>query len=178
MGIDNKYIIEISGKKFIQFDGLLVLFHENKGKSIETEEVASSTATDPRFKATVSGDKGTFTGHGDANDSNVGAMVKVHKYRMAETRAIARALRLYNNIGLCSVEELGGDKYEEHTTEAPKAKLLKRLESLAGKKLPNTVIAFDWIAKKIEEKTGIKTDGQIGNMEQQTAKNILEAWQN
>jgi len=66
--------------------------------------------------------------------------------------------------------------YKEPTTEAPKAKLLKRLESLAGKKLPNTVIAFDWIAKKIEEKTGIKTDGQIGNMEQQTAKNIIEMW--
>jgi len=28
---------------------------------------------------------------------------------MAETRAIARALRWYNNIGMCSADELGGD---------------------------------------------------------------------
>ena len=176
--MDKKFLMNISGKEFIKFEGLLAEFHANEGCSIDTTELESSTEEHPKFKAIVTGGKGTFSGHGDADATNVNGMVQAHKYRMAETRAIARALRWYNNIGMCSVDELGGDKYEEPTTEAPKAKLLKRLESLAGKKLPNTVIAFDWIAKKIEEKTGIKTDGQIGNMEQMTCKNILEAWQN
>jgi len=107
--IDKKFIINISGKEFIKFEGLLAEFHANKGKSIETEELPNSTLDEPKFKATVSGDNGTFTGHGDANTKNVSALVSSHKYRMAETRAIARALRWYNNIGICSVDELGGD---------------------------------------------------------------------
>jgi len=110
MEIDKKYIINLQGKEFITFEGLLVLFHANKGKEIITEEVEKSSFDSPMFKATVSGERGTFTGHGDANNTNVNSMIAKHKYRMAETRAIARALRWYNNIGLCSVDELGGSE--------------------------------------------------------------------
>ena len=46
-----------------------------------------------------------FTGHGDATSENVkGEHIKPHIIRMAETRAIVRALRWYTNNG-CAEEE-------------------------------------------------------------------------
>jgi len=41
---------------------------------------------------------------------------------MAETRAIARALRFYNNIGMCSSDELGGESVKPKANETFKKK--------------------------------------------------------
>ena len=104
--MDKKFITNISGKDFVLFEGLLNEFHENGGKSIKTEIINP----DPLIiQATVEGEKGTYQGIGDANEDNVNKMIARHSIRMAETRAIARALRWYNNIGMCSADELGGD---------------------------------------------------------------------
>ena len=108
--MDSKYIINLQGRNFVKFEGLLAEFCLNGGKSIDTIELPNSSPDEPKFKATVSGEKGTYTGHGDANNANVNSMIARHKYRMAETRAIARALRWYNNIGECSIDELGGEE--------------------------------------------------------------------
>ena len=48
-----------------------------------------------------------FTGYGDADPSNVSPLVRGAEMRVAETRAVNRALRKAYGIGLCSVEELG-----------------------------------------------------------------------
>jgi hypothetical protein len=48
-----------------------------------------------------------FAGYGDADPSNVSSMVRGAELRIAETRAVNRALRKAYGIGLCSVEELG-----------------------------------------------------------------------
>jgi hypothetical protein len=48
-----------------------------------------------------------FVGYGDANPSNVSPLVRGAEMRVAETRAVNRALRKAYGIGLCSVEELG-----------------------------------------------------------------------
>ena len=61
------------------------------------------------FKATVyksSRSKG-FAGYGDADPSNVSLLVHGAEMRVAETRAVNRALRKAYGIGLCSVEEIG-----------------------------------------------------------------------
>jgi len=61
------------------------------------------------FKAIVyksPGSKG-FVGYGDADPSNVSPLVRGAEMRVAETRAVNRALRKAYGIGLCSVEELG-----------------------------------------------------------------------
>jgi hypothetical protein len=61
------------------------------------------------FKAIVykaPGSKG-FVGYGDADPSNVSALVRGAELRIAETRAVNRALRKAYGIGLCSMEELG-----------------------------------------------------------------------
>ncbi len=61
------------------------------------------------FKATVykSPDSKGFVGYGDADPSNVSPLVRGAEMRVAETRAVNRALRKAYGIGLCSVEELG-----------------------------------------------------------------------
>jgi hypothetical protein len=48
-----------------------------------------------------------FVGYGDADPSNVSALVRGAEMRVAETRAVNRALRKAYGIGLCSVEEIG-----------------------------------------------------------------------
>src|SRR5271155_4670604 len=48
-----------------------------------------------------------FVGYGDADPSNVSPLVRGAEMRIAETRAVNRALRKAYGIGLCSVEELG-----------------------------------------------------------------------
>jgi hypothetical protein len=48
-----------------------------------------------------------FVGYGDADPNNVSPMVRGAELRVAETRAVNRALRKAYGIGLCSVEELG-----------------------------------------------------------------------
>ena len=61
------------------------------------------------FKATVykrPGCKG-FVGYGDADPSNVSQAFRGAEMRIAETRAVSRALRKAYGIGICSAEELG-----------------------------------------------------------------------
>ena len=48
-----------------------------------------------------------FVGYGDADPSNTSPLVRGAEMRVAETRAVNRALRKAYGIGLCSVEELG-----------------------------------------------------------------------
>src|SRR5438094_3138566 len=55
--------------------------------------------TSPRSKG--------FVGYGDADPSNVSAVVRGAEMRVAETRAVNRALRKAYGIGICSVEEIG-----------------------------------------------------------------------
>lgn len=68
------------------------------------------------FKATVHSVVGSrgFTGYGDADPTNVSPLVRGAEMRVAETRAVNRALRKAYGIGLCSVEEL---KYSSGVAE-------------------------------------------------------------
>ena len=60
------------------------------------------------FKATVQASRlKRFVAYGDADPSNVSPLVRGAEMRIAETRAVNRALRKAYGIGLCSVEELG-----------------------------------------------------------------------
>src|ERR1035438_5744379 len=61
------------------------------------------------FEATVYTTKTCrgFVGYGDADPSNVSWLVHGAEMRVAETRAVNRALRKAYGIGICSVEEIG-----------------------------------------------------------------------
>ena len=126
--IPKEYIITLKGKEFITHRGLLALAHKQQLHSIETELISETTAEIIVFKATAIMGTGVhekkFTGYGDASKENVNSMIAPHKLRMAETRAINRALRLATNVGMCSADELGGDskvdtEIPEKTSQVP-----------------------------------------------------------
>lgn len=61
------------------------------------------------FKATVYKSRTCrgFAGFGDADSANTSALVRGAEMRVAETRAVNRALRKAYGIGICSIEEIG-----------------------------------------------------------------------
>ena len=118
-----EYIINLQGKDFITFKGLLAMAHDQGLRGIETEMISidkDQTIEEKNgktyitnatgltiFRAKVVGDKGMYSAIGDASARNVGRMIAPHLIRMAETRSIARALRLYTGCGYTAIEELG-----------------------------------------------------------------------
>jgi hypothetical protein len=73
------------------------------------------------FRATVykSPRSRGFVGFGDADPSNVSSLVRGAEMRVAETRAVNRALRKAYGIGICSVEELGAFSRPPQPSPAP-----------------------------------------------------------
>jgi len=105
-------ILWIDGKWYVTNGGLLRIAFRHHWRGILT--VLQEQHSDPLngrwiFKATVYKSRGTrgFTGYGDADPTNVSSLVRGAEMRVAETRAVNRALRKAYGIGLCSVEELG-----------------------------------------------------------------------
>jgi hypothetical protein len=60
-------------------------------------------------------------GYGDADPSNVSFLVHGAEMRVAETRAVNRALRKAYGIGICSVEEIGSlDRQSDASPDSKK----------------------------------------------------------
>jgi hypothetical protein len=105
-------LLFLEGRWYITHSGLLRIAQRRRCCGIKT--VIQDRLSDPLsgrwvFRATVyktSTSRG-FVGYGDADPSNVSSMVHGAEMRVAETRAVNRALRKAYGIGLCSVEELG-----------------------------------------------------------------------
>jgi hypothetical protein len=105
-------ILCIDGKWYVTHAGLLQIALRARCVGIQT--VLQERQSDPLarrwvFRATVfkSHPSKGFVGYGDADPSNTSALVRGSEMRIAETRAVNRALRKAYGIGLCSVEELG-----------------------------------------------------------------------
>jgi len=102
----------LNGSCYVTHTGLLRLARRKKccGMQVEMVDAFCEPSSDRYvLKATVypwAGSLG-FVGFGDANPSNVSARVRGAEMRVAETRAINRALRKAYGIGLCSLEEMG-----------------------------------------------------------------------
>jgi len=108
--LDERFITEIEGNEFVKYPGLLDLGHQKGISKIEVDPLQLPTKENANFavcKATdVSKTGETFIDIGDANPQNCSSRVAKHLLRMASTRAIARALRSYTNIGMTCLEEL------------------------------------------------------------------------
>jgi hypothetical protein len=97
---------------YVTHTGLIGLARRKRCSGIHIEAVDSlcdSAANRFVLKATVFPSKGSsgFVGYGDADPSNVSSLVRGAEMRVAETRAVNRALRKAYGIGICSVEEIG-----------------------------------------------------------------------
>jgi hypothetical protein len=102
----------ICGAWYVTHPGLLRLAERQRCIGIHSRLIIkSSDAADCRwvFRAIVFKARGCkgFVGYGDADPSNVSSMVHGAEMRVAETRAVNRALRKAYGIGICSVEEIG-----------------------------------------------------------------------
>lgn len=112
LSISSGHLVLLNQSWYVTHAGLLFIAHQAGCHKIHVSPV--TTFSDPAnsrwaFKATVyrSADCGGFTGFGDADPSNVSSVVRGAEMRIAETRAVNRALRKAYGIGLCSLEELG-----------------------------------------------------------------------
>ncbi len=105
-------LLYLEGGWYVTHAGLLRLAHRNRCSGIRVQplrEFCDAAASRWVFKATVykSPRSKGFVGFGDAEPSNVSSLVRGAEMRVAETRAVNRALRKAYGIGLCSVEEIG-----------------------------------------------------------------------
>src|ERR1700739_406317 len=102
----------LEGRWYVTHGGLLRVAQRNRCSGMRT--AVDKGLSDPApnrwvFRAPVykSPRSRGFVGYGDADPSNVSSLVHGAEMRVAETRAVNRALRKAYGIGLCSVEELG-----------------------------------------------------------------------
>ena len=106
---DVKYL---DGGWYVTHSGLLRLAERRHCAGIHSRPVlASSEPATSRwvFRAAVfkTPECRGFVGYGDADPSNVSPLMHGAEMRIAETRAVNRALRKAYGIGICSVEETG-----------------------------------------------------------------------
>jgi hypothetical protein len=102
----------LDGSWYITHSGLLSLASRRRCRSIQVR--VAESLSDPGAQRWVvracvgkSVNSNEFMAYGDADPSNVSPMLHGSELRIAETRAVNRALRKAYGIGLCSMEELG-----------------------------------------------------------------------
>lgn len=134
--LDERFIIRIKGKEFVLYTGLLDLAHQKGVRKILVEPVqlpVKENRMEAICKATVEATNGElYVEYADANPANVSKMVVEHLLRVAATRAKARALRDFTNIGMTCLEELGNlddPSGEESDRSRPRASREPRKEA-------------------------------------------------
>lgn len=112
LSVSHGDLLLLNSSWYVTHTGLIRLARRNHCAGIDVAPAKSFC--DPAagrwaFKAVAyrsPGCKG-FVGYGDADPANVSPLVRGAEMRVAETRAVNRALRKAYGIGICSVEELG-----------------------------------------------------------------------
>ena len=105
-------LLLLEGRWYVTHTGLVGLARRSRCAGIHAQPVPAfcdASAQRWAFEATVYKSKTCkgFVGYGDADPSNVSPLVRGAEMRVAETRAVNRALRKAYGIGICSVEEVG-----------------------------------------------------------------------
>ena len=136
--LDDRFIIEIKRKdtvkEFVLYAGLLDLAHQKGIRKMLVELYSiPPRIINRKLSAKLQSNPMTeryFTELADANPLNVNRMVVEHMLRVAATRAKARALRDFTNIGMTCLEELG-DLDEAMEDESGKSRTRPRREAKA-----------------------------------------------
>jgi hypothetical protein len=129
LSLPNGDLLFLNGRWYITHSGLLSIARTKRcfGMCV----VPAKEFSDPAhgryaFCATVykSSKCHGFTGYGDADPSNVSEIMHGAELRIAETRAVNRALRKAYGIGVCSIEEIGSVAPLATTQEAERKRKL------------------------------------------------------
>jgi hypothetical protein len=104
-------LILLSGGWYVTHAGLVRLAKRSRCSGIHVQPVwqlSNQSTGRYTFRATVykSNRSRGFVGYGDADPSTVSPLVRGAEMRVAETRAVNRALRKAYGIGICSIEEM------------------------------------------------------------------------
>jgi len=109
--LDDRFITTIQGREFVLYSGLLDLAHQKGLMRLDVEPIQYPTRDNGNegiCRAVAESKLGeVFSDIGDANPKNCNEKIAAHVLRMASTRAKARALRDFTNIGITCLEELG-----------------------------------------------------------------------
>jgi hypothetical protein len=118
-------LILLENRWYVTHTGLIRLARRRRCAGIHAE--AAQALSEPArcrwaFKATVYKSRNCkgFMGFGDADPGNVSTLVHGAEMRVAETRAVNRALRKAYGIGICSVEEIGSFAEPTHSSREAK----------------------------------------------------------
>ena len=149
-----KILINLQGKSYVTYEGLLDLAHQKGLLSIEVEIIQIPNKENNMVaicKATATTEKETFVDIGDASPQSVNSALIPHIIRMASTRAKARALRDLTNIGMTAIEELSfedgiGEDDGIYQVEPPTKRQLETLKKLAEE--VNYQINYETLTKK------------------------------
>jgi hypothetical protein len=114
-------LILLDGRWYVTHSGLLGVARRKRCAGIQVRpaiEFSNPSASRWAFEATVYTCRSCrgFVGYGDADPSNVSPLVRGAEMRVAETRAVNRALRKAYGIGICSIEELGSISGGTHSS--------------------------------------------------------------
>lgn len=123
MTVDPKHIMNLQGKEYVTYEGLLNDAHRCGLKGTRTRLVQIPTEANGNtaiVEAVAVFENGhEWSGIGDASPTNVNRMVAKHLIRMAETRAKARAYRDATNIGMTAFEELEDGTLPQELGDSP-----------------------------------------------------------
>jgi hypothetical protein len=105
------HVITLNGKEYITHIGLLDLAHKAAPQLSWSTDPIHEWSDPSKDKYAVKarvwdGEGREFTGIGDANPQNLNGMIRAAAPRMAETRALNRALRALVNHGATTADEM------------------------------------------------------------------------
>lgn len=142
MSINEKFIINLQGKSYVTYEGLLDLAHQKNLKSLEVEIIQFPTEENNMTaicSARATTEDQVYVDIGDASPRSVNSTIAPHLIRMASTRAKARVLRDLTNIGMTAFEELSytdninepDEGYNPSIEEPPTKRQLETIRKLA-----------------------------------------------
>lgn len=157
MKLNDKFIINLQGKSYVTYEGLLDLAHQKGLQSIEVELIQIPTKENSMTaicKATAKTESNVYTDLGDASPQSVNSNIVPHLIRMASTRAKARILRDLTNIGMTAFEEISynenisdsDDNSGSTVDEPPTKRQLETIQKLS--KELNTNINYSSLTKR------------------------------
>ena len=117
-------LLLLDGGWYVTNAGLTRLARRNRCAGINVKPVQAFCDQSGQrwaFEATVYKSRACrgFVGYGDADPSNVSPLVHGAEMRVAETRAVNRALRKAYGIGICSIEEIASTGAPSESARAP-----------------------------------------------------------